>query len=233
MLVQTKGIIFRTIKYSESSVIADIFTEEKGLMSYIISGVRKARSRTQASLLMPLSILDLVVYHTDRNKLHRIKELKPAHVFRSIPFDVRKASISLFLSELCSKTVRDTEAQPELFRFIEQQVLHLDEEDTAFMDCHLHFMIGFADQLGFGIHPGQTVGKIFDMMHGTFTDTEPPHPYWSLNGRALSGLLAREDGTTLSRKDRNLILDDLITFFRLHIEGMKALNAHNILRQVL
>ena len=51
MLIKTAGIIFQTKKYSESSLIADIYTEEKGLRSYIISGVRSKKGKGKCGAL--------------------------------------------------------------------------------------------------------------------------------------------------------------------------------------
>ena len=93
MLIKTQGIIFHTKKYSESSLIVDIYTQEKGLRSYIISGVRSKKSKVSASLVQIMSLVDLVVYHRDDRDLTRIKEIKPAHVYQSLPFDVRKSAL--------------------------------------------------------------------------------------------------------------------------------------------
>lgn len=234
MLIKTKGIIFRTIKYSESSVIADIFTEEKGLLSYIISGVRKPRSKIQASLLMPLSVIEMVAYHSERVKLHRVREVKPAYVFSSIPFDVRKATICLFLSELCSKVMKGSEASPSLYHFLETQIIGLDQEQEHFLNWHLFFMIGFAERLGFGIEPPATPGNAyFDLLHGKFLNEKPDHPYRTMHAEGLTRLITQDFTYTFTRQERNELLDDLLTYFRLHIEDMRELNSHHVLRKVL
>jgi len=62
------GIVFRKLPYSETSVIVDIFTLEHGLMSYIISGVRKARARTSASVLEVMTVVDMLAYHSEKKK---------------------------------------------------------------------------------------------------------------------------------------------------------------------
>ena len=62
MIIKTRGILLKTTKYSETSLICKILTEERGLKSYIISGVRKKKGKTSAGLLQVMSILDLVVY---------------------------------------------------------------------------------------------------------------------------------------------------------------------------
>ncbi|MBK9016857.1 MAG: recombination protein O N-terminal domain-containing protein [Saprospiraceae bacterium] len=59
MLIKTRGIVFKAKKYSETSVIVDVFTEEKGLRSYIVSGVRSKRPTVSAGLLQPMTPVEL------------------------------------------------------------------------------------------------------------------------------------------------------------------------------
>ncbi|MFT3936946.1 MAG: recombination protein O N-terminal domain-containing protein [Chitinophagaceae bacterium] len=56
----TKGIVLRTVKYGETSVIASIYTELFGLQSYLVNGVRTSSKKGpgKASLFQPGSILD-------------------------------------------------------------------------------------------------------------------------------------------------------------------------------
>ncbi|MEM6967074.1 MAG: DNA repair protein RecO [Bacteroidota bacterium] len=123
MLIKTRGIIFRSIKYSETSIISDIFTEQKGLRTYIISGVRKKNARVSASLLQVMSLVDLVVYHRDDKDMTRIKEIKAAHIYQSLPFDIVKSSVGQFMLELTRKAIREPEENEPLFNFVFQSFL--------------------------------------------------------------------------------------------------------------
>ena len=118
MLIKTRGIIFKAIKYSETSLIVDIYTEEKGLRKYIISGVRSKKGQGKASLLQVMSMVDLVVYEREDKELNRIKEIKAGHVFQGIPFDLSKGVIGLFMAELARKTIKEATSNPELFQFL-------------------------------------------------------------------------------------------------------------------
>ena len=44
MLVTTKGIVLHSLKYSETSIIVRIYTEARGLQSYLFKGIRKELS---------------------------------------------------------------------------------------------------------------------------------------------------------------------------------------------
>lgn len=96
MLHKTRGIVFKVTDYAESSLIVQIYTEQFGLQSYIVNGAKKPRAKIHQSMLQPLYLLDMVVYHKAGGSVQRISELKNAPVLQSIPYDVIKSSIALF-----------------------------------------------------------------------------------------------------------------------------------------
>jgi DNA repair protein RecO (recombination protein O) len=80
VLHQTKGIIIRTVTYGETSLVVSAFTELFGVQQYMVKGVRSAKKSAvvSASQLQVGNILDMTVYHNDRNALQHIKECKQA-----------------------------------------------------------------------------------------------------------------------------------------------------------
>ena len=75
-LQHTKGVVLRTLKYGETSVIVTIFTELFGIQSYIVNGVRVSTKKGsgRANLFQPSAILEMIVYHNE------IKQIGRAHV---------------------------------------------------------------------------------------------------------------------------------------------------------
>ena len=61
MLNKTRGIVLHHIKYSETSIIATIYTEVFGRQSYIIKGIRNKKSKIKANILQPLFLLNMEV----------------------------------------------------------------------------------------------------------------------------------------------------------------------------
>ena len=100
MLHKTRGIVFKTTDYGETSVIVQIFTEKFGLQSYIINAVKKPRAKISRNMLQPLHLLDMVVYHKSAGNVQRIAEMKNSPVLLSIPYDVVKRSLAMFLNEV-------------------------------------------------------------------------------------------------------------------------------------
>lgn len=239
MLTKTKGIVLRKLNYGETSLIVDVLTEEHGLMSYIIGGVRQSKSKTGLALLQVMAIVELVAYHSEKNKLHRIKEAQPAYVFQNIPGDVRKNAIILFLAELCSKVIRQTERNKALYQMMEDTIRSLDKAHEQFADTHLLFMIRLADLLGFGPEERKSSESgFFDLLDGRFTSKMPDHEYYVREPDLFNQYLitARQQSVknvSSDRITRNQMLDTLLLYFQLHLEKMPEIQGHKVLREIL
>ena len=235
MLIKTRGIVFKTLKYSETSLILDIYTEEKGLKKYIISGVRNKASKLKTGILQLASLVEMVAYFRENKDLHRIKEIKSAHIYQSIPFELMKGTVALFMIELARKTVKEEEANADLFDFLYSELVRLDEMPILHPDFHIHFMLELSRFLGFlpaGNWSEDT--PFFDMREGLFVKADPLHQY-ALNKElsAKIGQLLKKQSLQLTRKERQLILNKLIDYFRIHVDNFKGLNTHAILKEVL
>lgn len=240
MLIKTRGIVFKAKKYSETSLIVDIFTEEKGLRSYIVSGVRTQRPTVSAGLLQPMTPIEMVAYHREDNDLNRLKEVRPHYVFHSIPFDIKKSAVGLFMVEVARNAVKGHEAQLDLFEFLLRNFVFLDGTSHSAANLHLHFMVHLAAYLGFlpgGDYNDET--PFFDLQEGVFISAKPDHHHWLSEFAAAKFyqllLLPMEEchEVQLEREERRALLKSLIVYFRLHIENFPTVHSHEVLEEVL
>ncbi len=234
MLHSTRGIVFRTIKYSETSVISKIYTEKFGLQSYIINGVRSAKSRVKASLLQSLSLLEMEVYHREHRNLNRIREFRPALVFRSIPFDLLKGSVGLFMIEVLNKSVREEEVNASLFNHLFEKIGALDESDKLPADYLLNFLVGLSVHLGF--HPDGSFSEttpFFSLSEGRFMNGEKMLPN-TLNEKTSKHLsfLIHESSSEISSTNRKLLLEALLQYYQLHIPNFSRPKSLRVLEEV-
>ena len=179
MLIKTRGIVLRAIKYSETSFILDIYTEAKGLRSYIVSGVRTKKSKVSAGLMQLMSLVDMVAYHRDDKDLLRIREIKAAHIYQKLPFEIDRSSIGMFMIELVRKSIREVEQNPLLFAYLFESFRYLDNSSHSVANLHLHFAVELTAFLGFipgGDHSAET--PIFDMQEGQFMPDASSHHYY-------------------------------------------------------
>ena len=240
MLLKTRGIIFRSVKYGESSLILEIYTEERGIRKYIVSGVRKARSATPASKLQLMNLVEIVAYERPGKDMTRIKEVRPARIYSRIPFEVERGTIGLFMLEVARNSIRESEENPALFDFLFEAFAFLDATPGPTVNLHLHFLLELTTHLGF-LPSGDISADtpLFDLKEGQFIGGFPGHPEYLDAARAelMYRILhaRREELASLvtTREERNGLLTDLLRYYRYHIEGMREINSLPILRQVM
>lgn len=242
MIIKTRGIVIRTMKYSETSLIVDVLTHEVGLRTYIVSGVRQAKAKFGAALLQVPSLLNLVAYETDDpTRMNRVKEIKAAHIFQKIPFDIQRGAMALFVAEVLRRTIREHEALPDLFDFAFDVFLLLDQTDLPTHNLHLAFLIKLSDFLGFAPFLSDYTGGgvVFDLKDGKFTTQTVGHTHFmtveqtQIFGRLLETPFSEFHNLAITRTQRQQLLTDLLTYFQFHIEGMAEIQSHKILQEVL
>jgi DNA repair protein RecO (recombination protein O) len=238
MYIQTAGIVLHTIKYSETSVISKIYTEKLGLVSYIVKGVRSAKSKSKAALLQPLTLLDMQVSHRENKQLQYIKEFHRAFNYQSIPFDVIKGTIALFLLEVITKSIREHEENGEMFEFIYEAFCSLDKAGKLNPDFHLQFLVHFTRYLGFAPHDNfSDQNPYFEMNEGVFTNQENLNEVLSREeGQLLSKLIRSNlfagDAMQINRVERKQMMHNLLRYYQLHLENF-SLKSPAVLEDVL
>ena len=99
MQVKTKAIIIRTVKFGESKLIVDAFTDAEGRMSFIIPFSKSSKSRVRRQFFQPLMLLELDCDIRERAGLQKIKDARIEFPFTSLSFQPVKMSLAMFLSE--------------------------------------------------------------------------------------------------------------------------------------
>lgn len=244
MIHKTKGIVLRTVKYGETSVIVSIYTELFGIQSYIVNGVRKSskKGHGRANLFQPSSMLDLVVYQNDLHNLQRLKEFKWGYLYETVMFDIKKNSVALFMVELLQKTIKQPEPNAELFYFIEDSFIHLDKGSDAvvanfplFFALHLTFFFGFRISDNYS-----TATSLLDLQEGNFISGHPPHNYY-LEGQLsyiTSQLLKVRQPHELEQlhlngEMRRALLKAYQDFYALHIADFGSMRSIPVLQEIL
>ncbi len=149
MLHKTKGIVLNHIKFGEKSLVVTIYTEKLGRKSFLIQNVFSSRTKFHPSFFQPFTLLDIQVDQKPSRELQRIREIMLIQPFLSIPFNASKRAITLFLTEIISKTIKEEEENQILFQYIYNCIQLLDLNDTATANFHLVFLINFSKYLGF------------------------------------------------------------------------------------
>ncbi len=229
MLQKTRGIALSYIRYRETSIIARVYTEEFGLQSYIVNSVRTARSKNnRIALFQPLTLLEMVVYYKNDRDLHRMSEVKTSHPFQSLPFDVGKSTIAMFVTEMLNKVLKEEAGSPPLFRFLTESVLFLEEARQHYENFHLAFLLKLSFFLGFGPESAREFdSQLRENSYPFLPDDETE--------TALNIMLRQPLGTPikLARASRNDLLDALVAYYQIHLDSIGEVKSLPVLREVL
>lgn len=239
MLIKTRGIIIKSLKYGESSLILDIYTEQFGLRSYIIGGVRNKKRGNKAGMLQLMSIVNIVAYNKSADSLSRIKEVKTETVFQSLPFDVIKSSVGLFMTEVTRRSITQGEQSQSLFELLYSSYVYLDKCSHSLTLFPILFLLKLSRELGFA--PADNFSEtrpVFDLQEGQFIPSAQ-HSTYSFDQQVsqyLYSLLFEDYGIsdqfTIPKETRLQLLNGLIKFFRFHVDNFGVLKSLDVLKQI-
>ncbi len=239
MIIKTKGIVLHHIKYRESGIIAHVFLRDIGRQSLLIQGIRGKNSRGKLTLFQPLYILDLEIYYKPQKTLHRIKEVKNFMPYLSIPHNIIKTSISLFLSEILYHCLKSEEKEPDLFDFLINSFQILDHSNSGIPNFHLVFLLKLSRFLGF--YPnlsGLDNPFCFDLKNGIFRISPPNHPFYlsQTHTKILKTLLELNyeqlKDFFISNKVRGEMLANIIDYYKFQEQTVSEIKSIEILREV-
>ena len=242
MLTKCKAIVIKVINYSESSVIVKCYTNNLGMQSYIINGVRKNKGSIRPSQLLPLTLLELEVYHQQNKSLQRIKELKCAPPLNQLHFNMIKSAIGMFMSEVIYRGIKEeNQADEALFDFLFNTIQILDMEQENMANLPVLFLLRLSRFLGFypKFETGAAGDLAFNFKDGFF---EPPianTPFQAdlTSSRLLHQLLLADTDEQVQMPmfsaHRKKLLQVLVWYYNEHVSGFSNMRSHDILSEVL
>lgn len=243
MTHKTKGIVLRTVKYGETSLVVTVLTELFGIQTYMVNGVRSSKkSSAKANLFQPGAILDMVVYHYEQKNMQRVKEFGWAKVYQHVLTDVIKNSIALYIVELLYKSLKQPEKNEDLFYFAEDVLLHLDSADRVVAaNIPLYFALHLPHFLGFRMNDDyDAMQNILDLQEGNFVTEHPLHNFYMEGENALltSQLLkvmqtGELSGFHLHHDVRRKLLHFYHSYYALHIQDFGEMKTLAVLQDVL
>lgn len=243
MTHKTRGIVLRSIKYGETSLVVTIFTELFGIQTYMVNGVRTSKkSASKANHFQPTAILDLVVYHSDTRSMQRIREFSWTFIYENLLSDVVRNSIAAYMAELIHKCLKQPEANADLYHFCEDSFLQLDKAGkTVAANFALFFTLHLAHFFGFRmIDNYSTENNFLDLQEGCFTDLQPAHPHFmegknaGLSSQLLKVMQPQElEDFKLNQELRRTLLVKYLEYYSLHVPDFGQMKTLVVLHEVL
>lgn len=233
----SKAIVLSALKYGDTSRIVRLYTDQFGLISVLVNSVSSKKSVVRPSMLLPLTLLDIVHTRKGDGKLDRIKEAKMDLTYTTIPYDPVRNALALFLAELYGKVLREETENREKFDFVRSSCLALDTLEKVPPAFHLSIWAKLTLYLGFSPDvKDASEGGYFDLQDGQFLDHPSLlHPY--LDEHTTAHLLAalRWDFTSplvIPKQGRSDLLEGLLRFMNIHLDGFGDFRGLEVLSEL-
>lgn len=237
MVVATKAVVFSAIKYSEADLIAVCYTEAAGIKTYLLRNILKSKKgKLRTSFFQPLTQLEIIADHKNKGSLEYIKDAKVFYPYQTLHTDIVKSSLVMFLSEMLKNCIREEEVNEELYSFLENSFIWLDQNDDV-ANFHIYFLLKLSMYLGFYPDTSSIEGKYFNIEAGVFQSTdfenicfEGPQvedfkKFFSVNAKNLNDI-------KLTKDDRKLVLELILTYYSFHVQGYHKPKSLAILNQL-
>ncbi|MCV6630422.1 MAG: DNA repair protein RecO [Flavobacteriaceae bacterium] len=236
-MIATKAIVLSALKYADTSLIVKAYTAEMGLVTYMLKGVLGTKKgKVKAAYFQSLMQLELVASDRKNGKMEHIKEVRLAYTYKELYLDPIKRSLAIFLAEVLSGALQEEIENKELFGFLELSLQYLDQQDQV-ANFHLFFMLQLSKFLGFYPQLNQEHLPYFDLQEAEFVSIPNNNPilfdeeltvFRALLGTNFDSL----PYIKLNKEIRVAVLNKLIIYFELHLQGFRAPKSILVLQQL-
>ncbi len=236
-MVTTNAIVIATKKYGEADLIVTCFTASDGVKTYMLRGVLKSKKgKIRASHFQLLTQLEVEANHKNKGTLEYLKDVKIAVPYQTLHTDVVKSCLVMFLSEILTSTIREEEKNDRLYQFLSSSLVLLDHTDD-YANFHIHFMLQLSMHLGFYPDDSNIDLPYFNLLEGLFQD-EVTNIYCE-KGQFIEDLKGffgtkfdEAMGIKLTKPQRSGILNLLLLYYQLHLQGFKKPKSLEVLQQL-
>lgn len=215
MVKVTELIVLHTTRFGENSLVVHTLSKEYGRRGFLIRSVGK---KSVMTLFQPLSILEAEITESSRTKLYAARNLSLKHHLSGIRGSMFKNSMTMFMSEVIYRSVKDGAYEEGLYEWCEKNILLLDSLQSDFSNFHIRFLLEFAMSLGFSPDAKSLM---------PFTEHHYP-----IVERFLKEPFAESMLIPLSGHTRNEIAEEIIRYLEFHTDSSLNINSLKVLREL-
>ena len=214
MVAGTEIIVLHTTKVGENSIVVHTLSREYGRRSFLVKGVRKA----SMSLFLPLNILEAEIIESPKSNLYTARNISSACSLIGIRNSILKNSMTMFISEVLYRAIKDGAVEPGLYEWCRKSILMLDAIESDFSNFHIRFLLELAVNLGFSPEMRDLqpfVGDHYNVIEAFMQKS------------LVESMLIPLNGVT-----RNEIAEEILRYIEFHTESSLNVNSLKVLREL-
>jgi len=237
MQISTNAIVISKIRYRDNDLIVKCYTEQLGIVNYILKGVLKnKKANVKTAYFQLLSQLQLDTTHRNNSSLQFIKDVRLNHLYATLHTNVIKGSVVMFLAEVLANALREEEKNSILYEYLETTFLWFDKQGQ-YANFHLLFLLNLTRHLGFYPDTSNIQFDYFNLNEGEFQSVATSK--YSISGenlillKRLLGIKFEElNSIKLNSKQRLSFLKMILLYFELHLSGFNQPRSLQLFNQV-
>ena len=214
MTTVTELIVLHTTKFGENSLVIHTLSRDYGRRSFLVRGAGKK----SMSLFLPMNILEADVVESSKSTLYTARNFSPKHPLTGIRNNVFKNSMTMFLSEVLYRAVKEGAVEQGLYEWCEKSIVLLDAIESDFSSFHIHFLLELAVALGFSPEASDLQPFVGEHCHTVEGFMQKPFAESMLI--SLTGAL------------RNEIAEGILRYIEFHTESSLNVNSLKVLREL-
>ena len=170
------------------------------------------------SLFLPLNVLEAAVVESSKSNLYTMRNPVAKHPLLGVRNSLYKNSMTMFMSEVLYRVIKDGTNEHGLFEWCEKNILLLDAITDDFSNFHLRFLLELAMVLGFS--PSSQ-----DLQ--PFVGTHYPVVEQFMTTSFVESMMI-----PLSGQVRNEIAEEILRYIEFHSESAVNVNSLKVLREL-
>jgi DNA repair protein RecO (recombination protein O) len=214
MTISTELIVLHTTKVGENSIVVHALSKEYGRRGFLVRGAGKRLM----SLLLPLNILEAEVTESSKSTLLSARNLTARHSLLGIRNNIFKNSMTMFMSEVLYRVVKDGTREEGLYEWCERSILLLDAVQADFSNFHLRFLLELTVALGFSPEARDLQPFVGD--------------HYPIVDRLMRGSFAETMLLPMNGQLRNEIAEEVLRYIEYHTESSVNVNSLKVLRDL-
>lgn len=236
MFVTTKGFVLHRTKFSDTSIIVKIFTEDFGTQSFIVKNAFSKKTKINQYFFSSLAYLEITFDDHSLHKLSFLKDVSYVTHYKTIPFDPSRNAILFFYNELFYKLLYSSFVEKSIFHLMENALYELDNPNTNTSDIHLFLMIELFHCLG--ITPENDFSEqkpYFSLEDNRFVNmAQENHLFLTMEGsKYFSKLLEHNLDYQAQKQIRNEVLIGMVNYLKINNEHIHSIDSIYVLMDLM
>ena len=231
MNYESRAIALLNHKYGEGAVIAKIFTEEYGLKSFSVKRNKSKKSKNKILLLDKMNLLTINAKNNSKKEIQYLSEINLAYAYQNT--SLKNKLIRLFIAEVLSKALIDSEKNINLFQFIWNTNTQIDNLENVNNNFCIIFLIQLSNFLGISPSTENIDLPYFNLNSGNFTNIKNKNEE-IIKGEVINYFkrLIIKENVIIPYQSRQELIKILFRYYSIHHINLSNIKSYEVIESL-